>query len=82
MSTNQSATSNLICKLLVILTALLAYDQSYIFGLISHTDILCLSACCYILRKAICNDNLLWKEIYRYKFLFDVQYAEEYDFVS
>jgi hypothetical protein len=79
--TKQSAAPNLICKQVVILTALPFDNQSYIFGLLSHTNILILSICCRILRKAIRNYNILWKKVYEHKFLSDGQYDIEYEFI-
>jgi hypothetical protein len=81
MANRQSETFDLLCKSLVLLPALPIDNQNNIFSLLSHTDILRLSACYHFLRKTIFNDNLFWKALYKDKFLSGAQYVEEYDFV-
>jgi hypothetical protein len=82
MTTNQSASSNLLCKPLAVLATLSIHDRKLIFDSLSHEDLVQLSACCQLLRKAICNNNnILWKKAYEARSLSDGQHNKEYDFI-
>ncbi|KAI8056050.1 hypothetical protein BDF22DRAFT_673455 [Syncephalis plumigaleata] len=64
-----------------LLTLLPTEDRNYILSLLSHTDILRVSACNHSLRCTIRNDKLLWQALYKHEFLSGVYCKEEWDFV-
>ncbi|KAI8056833.1 hypothetical protein BDF22DRAFT_668177 [Syncephalis plumigaleata] len=70
-----------LCRLSKLFVALPAHDRNYTLSLLSHTDLVQLSVCCRLLRNVIRNDIVLWREVYRRKFLSDAYYKKEWEFV-
>ncbi|KAI8057948.1 hypothetical protein BDF22DRAFT_663005 [Syncephalis plumigaleata] len=67
--------------LLDILTTLTFRERNYIFSLLDHTEIIRLSACNHSLRGIVYNNNVLWRELYRCRFLSGAYRTKEWEFV-
>jgi hypothetical protein len=69
------------CRLISLLGVLPLYNRNYLLGQLAHTELLRLSVCCRLLRDKIRNDNVLWKKIYRCRYLRGVYCKKEWEFV-
>ncbi|KAI8057964.1 hypothetical protein BDF22DRAFT_739369 [Syncephalis plumigaleata] len=67
--------------LLDILTTLTFRERNYILSLLDHTEIIRLSACNHSLREIVCNNNVLWRKLYKCHFLSGAYRTKEWEFV-